>query len=204
MDSALSPARAVANVRRAVVGACDRDRRRGHRRRRVVARRAAPASAIGIVFEGGQAAGRPGQAPERLSDRADRSWDRVSARRVPVPKGLKIALLHDDSDYGAAGGAALARRVREEPRLRRRRPSPSVRTRSTSHRRSCARGVHTRRRLLVWGEPPTIAAAITAARSSGWNVPVLHTPRRRRSVRSPAARRSPRLARRADVRRTAG
>src|SRR5207244_5234835 len=25
-----------------------------------------------------------------------------------IPKGLKIALLHDDSDYGAAGGHALA------------------------------------------------------------------------------------------------
>ena len=30
--------------------------------------------------------------------------------------------------------------------------------------------------LLVWGRPATIAAAITAARSSGWNVPVFTPP----------------------------
>src|SRR5204863_2537479 len=30
--------------------------------------------------------------------------------------------------------------------------------------------------VLVWGRPPTIAAAITAARSSGWDVPFFTPP----------------------------
>jgi len=92
-----------------------------------------------------------------------------------IPKGLKVGLLHDDSAYGQEGAADVKRAFSENPRsvaLRMTLPfgatdlSPQI----LRARRSDAAA------LLVWAQPPTIAAVLTAARSIGWNVPVYTSP----------------------------
>jgi branched-chain amino acid transport system substrate-binding protein len=92
-----------------------------------------------------------------------------------IPKGLKIGLLHDDSAYGQEGAADLERAFSQNPN--------SVATRMTlpagatdlSAQILRARRSHATA-LLVWGQPPTIAAVLTAARSIGWKVPVYTSP----------------------------
>ncbi len=92
-----------------------------------------------------------------------------------IPKGLKVGLLHDDSAYGQEGSADVNRAFSQNPRsvaLRMTLPagatdlSPQI----LRARRSGATA------LLVWAQPPTIAAVLTAARSIGWNVPVYAPP----------------------------
>ena len=92
-----------------------------------------------------------------------------------IPKGLKVGLLHDDSAYGQEGAADIGRAFSGNPRsvaLRMTLPlgatdlSPQI----LRVRRSGATA------LLVWGQPPTIAAVLTAARSIGWDVPVYAPP----------------------------
>ena len=92
-----------------------------------------------------------------------------------IPKGLKVGLLHDDSAYGQEGAADIGRAFSGNPRsvaLRMTLPlgatdlSPQI----LRARRSGATA------LLVWGQPPTIAAVLTAARSIGWDVPVYAPP----------------------------
>jgi branched-chain amino acid transport system substrate-binding protein len=92
-----------------------------------------------------------------------------------IPKGLKVGLLHDDSAYGQEGAADLERAFSQNPN--------SVATRMTlpagatdlSAQILRARRSHATA-LLVWGQPPTIAAVLTAARSIGWKVPVYTSP----------------------------
>ena len=92
-----------------------------------------------------------------------------------IPKGLKLALIHDDTTYGQQGGAALDDAFSRNPK--------SVATKLTvpagdsdlspqvlRARRAGATG------LLVWGQAATIAKAVIAARSAGWNVPVYAPP----------------------------
>jgi branched-chain amino acid transport system substrate-binding protein len=92
-----------------------------------------------------------------------------------IPKHLKVALVHDDSAYGQEGASDLDRAFSSNP--------GSVATRLTVPagetdlspqilrlRRSGATA------LLVWAQPPAIAAVLTAARSIGWKVPVYTPP----------------------------
>jgi len=92
-----------------------------------------------------------------------------------IPKGLEVGLLHDDSAYGQEGAADIGRAFSGNPRsvaLRMTLPlgatdlSPQI----LRARRSGATA------LLVWGQPPTIAAVLTGARSIGWDVPVYAPP----------------------------
>jgi branched-chain amino acid transport system substrate-binding protein len=175
LDTALSPARAVANMRRAV----------GMHAIAVVDEgtgidaswRIADGAGIpvGIVYEGGRqlvdAATRPNVFRVAPTDHG------LSFRLAEylIPKGLKLALLHDDSDYGAAGGRAL------DSAFSRNRSSVAIEETLPADALDVAPQVLRARRahatgLLVWGRPATIAAVITAARSGGWNVPVFTPP----------------------------
>ena len=92
-----------------------------------------------------------------------------------IPKGLKVGLLHDDSAYGQEGAADLDRAFSENPRsvaLRMALPAGAtdLSAQILRARRSGATA------LLVWGQPSTIAAVLTAARSIGWKVPVYSSP----------------------------
>jgi ABC-type branched-subunit amino acid transport system substrate-binding protein len=90
-------------------------------------------------------------------------------------KHLKLALLHDDSEYGVGGASALDDAFSYDPKgivawigvaadatdL----SAPVLRAREAG-----ATG------LLVWGGPGTIAATVRAARRSGWDVPIYAPP----------------------------
>jgi branched-chain amino acid transport system substrate-binding protein len=92
-----------------------------------------------------------------------------------IPKKLKVALLHDDSDYGAAGARAL------DLAFSRNRSSVAIDETLPADALDLGPQILRARRagataLLVWGRPATIASAITAARSAAWDVPVYTPP----------------------------
>jgi branched-chain amino acid transport system substrate-binding protein len=92
-----------------------------------------------------------------------------------IPKKLKVALLSDDSAYGRQGAADASRAFSANPEavaLKLTVPAgqPDVSPQILRTRRSGATA------LLVWGQPPTIAAVLSAARSIGWDVPVYAPP----------------------------
>jgi ABC-type branched-subunit amino acid transport system substrate-binding protein len=92
-----------------------------------------------------------------------------------IPKGFKIGLLHDDSAYGQEGAADVIRAFSENPRsVALRLTLPFGATDLSPQILRAKRAGATA--LLVWAQPPTIAAVLTAARSIGWNVPVYTSP----------------------------
>jgi ABC-type branched-subunit amino acid transport system substrate-binding protein len=174
-DTALSPARAVANVRRAVDdhAVAIVDEGTGiDASWRVASRKGVP---ICVVFEGGHEVVDPVTRPNvfRIAPTDHGVAFRLAEYLLPK-KGLKVALLHDDSDYGNAGAAELDRAFSQN------RSSVAIDETVASDSLDLgpqilrARGSHATA-MLVWGRPQTIAAAITAARSAGWNVP-FYTP----------------------------
>ena len=103
--------------------------------------------------------------------------DRGKAFRLAeymLPKGLLVGFLHDDTDLGQQGVLAVEDSFgRVEGAIvadvgipdASQDPSPQV----VEARQAGATA------LLVWGQPSTIAEVVTAARSSGWDVPI-YTP----------------------------
>jgi branched-chain amino acid transport system substrate-binding protein len=175
MDTGLSPARAVANVRRAVSDGAIAiiDEGTGvDASWRVAERRGVP---ICIVFAGGRslvdAATRPNVFRIAPTDHG------VAFRLAEylITKHVKVALLHDDSDYGNAGAKELKRAFggeRATVAIDETLPADAL---DLSPQILRARRAHATA-LLVWGRPATIASAITAARSAGWNVPFYSPP----------------------------
>jgi branched-chain amino acid transport system substrate-binding protein len=92
-----------------------------------------------------------------------------------VPKKLKVALLSDDSGYGSEGAADLDRAFSENPEaVATKLTLPAGQSDVTPQVLRVKRSGATA--LLVWGQPPTIAAVLSAARSTGWDVPVYAPP----------------------------
>jgi branched-chain amino acid transport system substrate-binding protein len=92
-----------------------------------------------------------------------------------VPKKLKVALLSDDSAYGSEGAADLARAFSENPEaVATKLTLPAGQSDVTPQILRVKRSGATA--LLVWGQPPTIAAVLSAARSIDWKVPVYAPP----------------------------
>jgi branched-chain amino acid transport system substrate-binding protein len=92
-----------------------------------------------------------------------------------IPKKLNVALITDDSSYGQEGAEALAQSFGENPdsvaiRLTVPEGAPDLAPQILRAKRAGATG------LLVWAQPTTIAGVISAARSSGWDVPVYTPP----------------------------
>jgi branched-chain amino acid transport system substrate-binding protein len=91
-----------------------------------------------------------------------------------IPKHDKIGLIVDDSSYGHEGGKAIRESFSQNPE------SAAIRLTVPADAADLAPEVLRARRsgadaLLVWAQPTTIAGVLSAARSSGWNVPV-YTP----------------------------
>jgi branched-chain amino acid transport system substrate-binding protein len=175
MDTALSPARAVANMRRAVgqhaVAVVDEGT--GIDASWRIAN--GDGMPVGVVFEGGAQIVDPATRPNVFRIAPTDHGVAFRLAEYLVPKGLKLALLHDDSDYGAAGARALASAFsqnRSSVAIDETLPADALDLgpQVLRARRAHATG------LLVWGRPATIAAVVTAARSSGWNVPVFTPP----------------------------
>ena len=172
MDSALSPARALANVRRAAnehaIAVVDEGTGVD------ASWRVARGMPIGIVFQGGKKLVDPATRPNVFRIAPTDHGIAFRLAEYLVPKRLKVGLLHDDSGYGADGGAALQEAFSQNESsvaLDETVPADAVDLAPQVLR---ARRAHATA-LVVWGQPATIAAAITAARSAGWNVP-FYTP----------------------------
>ncbi|MBW8837765.1 MAG: ABC transporter substrate-binding protein, partial [Burkholderia sp.] len=175
MDNALSPARAVRNVRKAVEqGALAIvDEGTGVDASWRIAN--AASVPVGIAYQGGIELVDPQKRPNvfRIAP-----TDRGVAFRLAeytIPKGLKLALLVDDSGYGQEGRKALDRAFasnRDSVAARITLPASAldVSPQVLRAKRAGATG------LLVWAQPATIAATIAAARTAGWNVPVFTPP----------------------------
>lgn len=92
-----------------------------------------------------------------------------------VPKGLKIAFLHDDSTYGQQGTIAFHNAFDHTPEavvadIGVPAAASDVAPQVLEARRSGATA------LLVWAQGGTIPNVIRAARTSGWDVPIYTAP----------------------------
>ena len=174
MDNGLSPARAVANVRRAVSDGAIAivDEGTGiDASWRIAARRGVP---ICIVFAGGQSLVNAATRPNVFRIAPTDHGIAFRLAEYLIPKHLKVGVLHDDSDYGTAGAKELKRAFAADP------ASVAIDETLPADALDLSPQILRARRagataLLVWGRPATIASAITAARSAGWNVP-FYTP----------------------------
>jgi branched-chain amino acid transport system substrate-binding protein len=175
LDNALSPRRAVANVRRAVGDGAIAvvDEGTGVDAAWEIAERSD--LPIGITYQGGRGLVDPEARPNvfRIAP-TDRGISYRLAEYM-IPKGLRVALMTDDSGYGQEGRAALARSFGSNPeavavRLQLPAAAPDLSPQVLRARRSGATA------LLVWAQPATIAKVLTAARTRGWDVPVYAPP----------------------------
>jgi ABC-type branched-subunit amino acid transport system substrate-binding protein len=174
LDNGLSPRRALDNVRRATASGAVAivDEGTGVDASWRVARDAG--IPVAITYQGGIELVDEDARPNvfRIAP-----TDRGTAFRLAeylIPKGLKIALLTDDTGYGRHGGAALDKAFSgsaDAVALRLALPATSsdLAPQMLRARRAGATA------LLVWAQASTIAKVLIAARGSGWDVPV-YTP----------------------------
>jgi branched-chain amino acid transport system substrate-binding protein len=130
---------------------------------------------IGITYDGGTGLVDPAKRPNVFRIAPTNHGIAFRYAEYLIPKGLKIGLLHDDSAYGQEGAADLERAFSENPRSVAIRMTLPAGATDLSAQILRARRSHATA-LLVWGQPPTIAAVLTAARSIGWKVPVYTSP----------------------------
>jgi ABC-type branched-subunit amino acid transport system substrate-binding protein len=131
--------------------------------------------AIGIVYDGGSGLVDPETRPNVFRIAPTNHGIAFRYAEYLIPKHLKVGLLHDDSAYGQEGAADLDKAFSENPSsvaLKVTLPAGSsdLSAQILRARRSGATA------LLVWAQPPTIAAVLTAARSLAWNVPIYTPP----------------------------
>ena len=175
LDNALSPRAAIANVRRAAADGAVAivDEGTGVDSSWRIAQEAK--IPLAITYQGGIGLVDPDTRPNvfRIAP-----TDRGIAFRLAeylIPKGLRVAILTDDSGYGEEGRAALARSFGSNPE------AVAIRLRLPVAAQDLSPQVLRARRagataLLVWARPATIANVLTAARSQRWNVPVYTPP----------------------------
>jgi ABC-type branched-subunit amino acid transport system substrate-binding protein len=175
LDNALSATKAVQNVRRAVADGAVAivDEGTGINASWEVARDAGVP--ICIAFQGGVGLVDP---RARLNVFRIAPTDHGVAFRLAeylIPKGLRVALLHDDTDYGQQGRLAFRDAFGRTPDAVAAElqvpasatdPSPQV----LEARRAGATA------LLVWAHAATVAEVVRSARSAGWIVPVYTPP----------------------------
>ena len=173
-DSGLSARIAVANVRRAVADGAIAiiDEGTGINASWQVARDANVP--IGIAFQGGKGLVDPTSRPNVFRIAPTDHGVAFRLAEYVIPKKPRIGLIVDDSDYGQEGLKALNEAFANNTgsvaiRLTAPAAAPDLAPELLRARRAGADA------LIVWAEPATIAGALAAARSSGWNVP-FYTP----------------------------
>jgi len=175
LDNALSPSQAVSDTRRAIrehAAAIVTDGTGVDATWQLASKKDVP---IAITYQGGSRLVDPEKRPNVFRIAPTDHGLAFRLAEYIVPKGLKVALLTDDSDYGQAGKTELDDAFATL--------SKSVATRITlpANASDLAPQVLEARRsgataLLVWARPAVLAKTIAAARSSGWKVPVFSTP----------------------------
>ena len=174
LDNRLSPQSAVANVRRAVdddAVAVVEEGTGVDSSWRIAADASLP---LGITYQGGIGLVDPERRPNVFRIAPNDHGLAFRLAEYIIPKGLKIALLVDDSGYGQEGKKALDQAFQGQESVVARIDLPASATDVAPQvlraRRAGATGV------LVWAQAPVVAATITAARSAGWDVPVYTPP----------------------------
>jgi branched-chain amino acid transport system substrate-binding protein len=171
LDNALSPTRALDNVRRAVSehAVAIVDEGTGVDASWKVADDAG--IPLCVVYQGGEGLVDPAARPNvfRIAP-TDHGMSFRLAEYV-IPKGLRVALLHDDSDYGQQGAVALNDAFGHNPEsvtadLTLSATAADLSPQVLQARQSGADG------LVVWALASTIVKVVRAARQSGWDVPV--------------------------------
>jgi ABC-type branched-subunit amino acid transport system substrate-binding protein len=174
LDNALSPARGLANMRRAVAehAIAVVDEGSGIDASWKVANDAH--LPIGIVYQGGVGLVDAEKRPNVFRIVPTDHGIAFRLAEYLVPKQLEIALLHDDTSYGSEGAKALAAAFALNPEaVATRLLLPSGQTDLSPQILRARRAGATA--LLAWGIPSTIADVVIAARSRGWKVPI-YTP----------------------------
>ena len=173
-DTGLSARRAVANVRRALADGAVAiiDEGTGINASWRLARDAD--RPICITYQGGADLVDPVERPNVFRVAPTDHGTAFRLAEYLIPKGLKIGLVVDDSAYGQEGAKALGESFAQNPE------SVAINLTVPTGSADLAPEVLRARRagataLLVWAHPTTIAGVLTAARSSGWDVPV-YTP----------------------------
>ena len=175
VDNRLSPQSAVANFRRAVsdgsaVAVIDEGTGLDASWR-VAADADLP---VGITYQGGIGLVHPDRRPNVFRIAPTDHGLAFRLAEYMIPKGLKIALLVDDSTYGQEGEKALESAFRDQKSVVAKIDLPASATDVAPQvlraRRAGANA------LLVWAQPSVISAVITGARSAGWDVPIYTPP----------------------------
>ena len=175
LDNALSPQKAVANVRSAVDkgAAAIVDEGTGVDASWAIANEAD--IPIGIVYQGGMGLVDPVTKPNvfRITP-TDRGIGFRLAEYM-LPQGLEVAFMHDDSDYGQQGKVAVDDSFGRVPdSLTTTVAVPTSASDVTPQVLEARRSNPTA--LLVWARSTTVAKVIRAARSNGWEVPIYTAP----------------------------
>jgi branched-chain amino acid transport system substrate-binding protein len=173
-DNRLSPQAAVANVREAVgddaVAVVD-EGTGVNASWRIAEAADVP---LGITFQGGVGLVDPEERPNVFRIAPNDHGLAFRLAEYLIPKGVKLALLVDDSGYGQEGEEALEQAFRGQDAVVARIGLPASATDVAPQVLRARRAGATA--LLVWAQAPTIAATVTAARSAGWNVPIYTPP----------------------------
>ena len=174
-DNALSPRTALTNIRRAIsdgavailddgtgVDAGWQEANKAH-------------VPIGITYDGGSGLVDVTKRPNVYRIAPTDHGIAFRLAEYTIPKGLKLALLHDDTTYGQQGEEAL------KDAFSRNRSSVAADITVPASQNDLSPQVLRARRagatgLLVWGQAATIAKVLTAARSAGWNAPLFAPP----------------------------
>ena len=174
-DTGLSARTAVANVRRAVADGAVAivDEGTGVDASWRLARDADVP--LAVTYQGGQGLIDPIKRPNVFRVAPTDHGMSFRLAEYLIPKKLKVGLLSDDSGYGREGAADIGRAFSGNPEaVALKLTLPAGQTDLTPQILRARRSGATA--LLVWGQPPTIASALSAARSIGWKVPVYTPP----------------------------
>lgn len=175
LDSDLSPTRSASNYREAVaMGAVAIvDEGIGVDASWRIARDAG--IPVGIVYQGGESLLDLKQRPNVFRIAPANRGIAFRLAEYLVPKGLRVAIVHDDGPYGSGGAESLARAFKRNPE------AVAATIRVPGGATDLAPQILQARNagataLVVWARPPIIALALRAARASGWAVPVFTPP----------------------------
>ena len=174
-DTGLSPSTAVRNVRKAIADGAVAivDEGTGVDASWQIARdKDIP---LAVTYQGGEGLIDPAKRPNVFRIAPTDHGMSLRFAEYLIPKKLKVALITDDSSYGQEGAKALDEAFAENPdsvaaKLTVPAAAPDLSPQVLRARRAGATA------LLVWAQPTTIAGVLSAARSSGWKVPVYTSP----------------------------
>jgi ABC-type branched-subunit amino acid transport system substrate-binding protein len=174
-DDGLSSRAAVANVRHAIADGASAivDEGTGVDASWQLARKAD--IPIVVTYEGGSGLVDPVARPNVFRIAPDDHGISFRFAEYLAKRHLRLGVLHDDSEYGLAGAAAIDTAFAYDPRaVVARIEVPQA---ATDLAAAILRARHAGATgLIVWAQPPAIAAAVRAARRSGWKVPVFAPP----------------------------